>query len=202
MPWRTKLGTGRHRASRTSRGVVVVGLIVVAAPVVVGVSAAELAGRPARDDSVSAAVPSPPEDASSEPPRAALGGPSPESRWLEVLRNIDQRRELAWRRGRADLLSSVYTPGAVELDADTRMLDGYRDRGLHVSGVTMRFLSVRAQRTAPRSASLLVVDRLAPAVAIDRAGRRHPLPRAAPTRQRIELRRVGAQWRIAAITPA
>ncbi len=66
----------------------------------------------------------------------------------------------------------------------------------------MTFLSVRAQRVAAGSASLLVVDQLGPAVAIDRTGGRHRLPRDVPTRHRIELTLVDGHWRISAIAPA
>jgi hypothetical protein len=133
----------------------------------------------------------------------SAGNPTTASRrWLVVLQAIDKRRATAWRLGNVNLLKTVYVPGSVELRVDRQMLAAYVRRGLRVSGADMRFMSVGVEIQRPRSVSLLVVDRLGPAAALDRAGHREPLPRDLPTRHRIELESVGHQWRIARITRA
>jgi hypothetical protein len=129
-------------------------------------------------------------------------GAAVDRRWLVVLQAIDRRRATAWRLGNPALLRAVYVPGSVELRADQQMLAAYVRRGLRVSGADMRFMSVGVEIQRPRSVSLLVVDRLGPAAALDRAGHREPLPHDLPTRHRIQLESVGHQWRIARITRA
>lgn len=130
----------------------------------------------------------------------AVGSAAATGRWLAVLDAIDDRRADAWRRGEPALLRRVYVAGAAELSEDRSMLAGYRRRGLTVSHVQMRFLSVRVTDRRPEGVALVVIDRLGPAVARDAAGRRHELPRDLPTRHEIELHRVGREWRIASIT--
>ncbi len=103
--------------------------------------------------------------------------------------------------GKPQLLSSVYRAGSPELALDRGMLRAYLNRGLRVVGVSMRFSVVAVQRELPDRASLLVVDRLAPAVARDASGHSRPLPHDLPTRHRIQLVTTPGGWRIASITP-
>lgn len=125
-----------------------------------------------------------------------------ERRWLAVLHTIDTRRAEAWRLGDPALLGRVYLAGASELGEDRRMLRGYLRRGLTVKHVEMTFASVTVRASSPEGVSLVVVDRLGPAVARDAAGHRAVLPHDQPTRHAIELRRGDGQWRIARIALA
>lgn len=82
------------------------------------------------------------------------------------------------------------------------MMRTYLHRGLRVSGVRTRFTAVVLQRQLPDRATLIVVDTLGPAVAVDAQGRAQPLPHDLPTRHRIQLRMTDGGWRIAAIAVA
>ncbi len=128
--------------------------------------------------------------------------PAVDSRWRAVLDIIDRRRAIAWRLGRPDLLRRVYTAGSPVLNEDQEMLAGYVQRGLRVMGARLRFISVSLARRQPRWVRLIVVDQLGEAVTLDRAGHRERLPHDLPTRHRIELRKVGNDWRIARVVRA
>jgi hypothetical protein len=199
MVRRSRSTTSRHRKQRGSVGLgarLVTTVAGVLGVVLLLGLALHLTGKPEEGGT----LPRPLPPAASTVPDLITGETAPVNRqWSAVLDVIDNRRATAWRLGRPRLLRSVYAPGSAELRADRELLSAYARRGLRVSGVTMRFLSVRVQSAAHRSASLLVVDQLEPAVAIDRSGRRHPLPRDVPTRHRIELRMVGQNWRIASV---
>lgn len=131
---------------------------------------------------------------------ADAGLTSRDARWLQVLDEISARRDTAWCRGDPRLLRDVYAPGSPELAVDRAMLRAYRERGLRVTGVRMRFFVVEVELQRPGSAVLLVVDSLGRSVAHSRTGGARVLPEDLPTRHRIELREVGDQWRIARIT--
>lgn len=128
--------------------------------------------------------------------------PAVDSRWRAVLDIINRRRAIAWRLGRPDLLRRVYTAGSPALNEDREMLAGYVQRGLRVMGARLRFVSVSLERRQPRWARLIVVDRLGAAITADRAGHRERLPHDLPTRHRIDLRKVGNDWRISRVVRA
>jgi hypothetical protein len=144
-------------------------------------AAASKAGRAARD-------------AQSAPEQ-----PAPD-RWLAVLTTLDHRRSLAWRRGDPGMLRAVYVPGSPPLRADQAMLRSYVRRGLCVADARMTFGAPVLVSEHKDAATLVVVDRLRPAAAVDSTGNRTPLPRDRPSRHRIALRSVQGHWRIAAIT--
>jgi hypothetical protein len=179
-----------------------VSLIAVLAPMAVyrvggGDEATSTAGR---GSSASGAV-KPTAGAPSAAASPVAGSTTLDRRWLQVLDEISERRANAWRQGDAGLLRGVFVPGSAELAADTQMLHGYLRRGLLVSGVHVRFLAVEVQSQQPGSVTLLVVDRLGPAVAHDSAGDVQRLPHDLPSRHQIELRQVDTQWRIARVIP-
>jgi len=134
-------------------------------------------------------------------PAARLqGSTSLDPRWSRVLDHICAQRARAWRLGEPRQLKAVYVAGSPELVHDQAMLRAYLRRGLRVSDVRMQFTVVVVERQAPDRASLLVVDRLAPAVAHDTSGHARPLPRDLPTRHLIRLAMTERGWRIAGIT--
>ena len=183
----------RHLLVLSLAAVVVAGLAVAFAPWLLGDG-----GRGGPPALPTAAGP-PPYRQQIPPEPSARTTPDRESRWLRILTAIDLRREAAWRRGEPELLRSVYVSPSPELREDRRLMAGYLRRGLRVSGVGLRFLRVEAQRVSPDSASLLVVDRLGAAFAVDDRGAAQPLPRDLPTRHRVELEKVGRQWRISRV---
>lgn len=116
-----------------------------------------------------------------------------------MLTAIDRRRQRAWSSGDPTMLATVYTPGSAVLAADRRMLHAYAARGLLLSAVHMRYLSVAVRERAPGMVRLLVVDELAPLSVSAPGATALPLPRDLPTRQLITLRWSGREWRIAAV---
>lgn len=187
-----------HRAASRSARTWVVALMIAGAGLAASGAVLHLVGgRDGGDGHQLTATPSTTAPVAS---RAAAGGTAATRHWLAVLEAIDRRRADAWRLGDASLLKRVYQSGSPELIEDQTMLAGYRHRGLTVSRVDMRFLSVQVRERRPEDVSLIVVDRLGPAVAHDAAGPRQELPRDLPTRHEIELHRVGGEWRIARIT--
>jgi len=128
--------------------------------------------------------------------------PAVDQRWRAVLDIIDRRRAIAWRLGRPDLLRRAYVGGSAVLGKDQGMLRAYVERGLHVAGARLHFLSVRVEDRAAGWVRLRVVDQLGAAVALDRTGHGEPLPHDLPTRHRIDLRKVGNDWRISAVVRA
>ncbi|MGH3494094.1 MAG: hypothetical protein ACRDQ1_12810, partial [Sciscionella sp.] len=120
------------------------------------------------------------------------------SRWVRVLRDLDERRALAWRQGRPELLRDVYPAGSAVLRRDRRMLAAYVARGLRVWGVRLTFLAVTEMARRRRSVDLLVVDVLGPAEAVG-GGHRFALPHDNPTRQLVTLVHAPRGWRIATV---
>lgn len=218
---------GGHRAPRGARSripVLVAGLVLVSGlvltsavlrlPALTGreavASAVPVHQTPSRDSTVLGGTPSiPTRDATGTPTGDATvtktsgatgpGHPPTRSPWAIVLRDLGDRRATAWRLGRPELLDRVYLPGSAALVRDRSTLEGYLHRGLRVVGARLVVESVRVLGRSDTSARLLVVDRLGPTVAVDATGQHQPLPNDQPTRHRIELRRVGDQWRIAGI---
>ena len=189
----TRVGTAatpRH-ASRTVRPrlvrrwvwTVLVLLVVVAAaavglhPVASGPGSTPVADRPVES-----------------PEPAADGG-----RWSDVLAQIDQRRDLAWRQGYPGRLVQVFVPGAAALRADQAALRGYLRRGYDVGPTQVEYWHVQVVDRRPGQVRLAVVDRLRSVQVTDPTGHRRQLPDDRPTRHLIALRHTDTGWRIASI---
>jgi hypothetical protein len=117
---------------------------------------------------------------------------------IELLRSWDQRRADAWSRGDPRLLRPLYTPGSAAGRRDRAMLRTWAGRGLAVRDLRTQLLAVRELGHTTTTWTLLVTDRVAGAVAVG-PGVRWPLPRDQPTTRVIRLRRVGGDWRVAAV---
>lgn len=119
--------------------------------------------------------------------------------WKRLLTRLDRWRTAAWREGDADLLTHVYMASSDVLNADRRMLDRYRDRGLTVRGVRLIFGQVAVVERTRQRVVLDVIDQLDSMRAAEKAGSTFPLPRDQPSRHRIALRRGSTGWLIAAV---
>lgn len=128
-------------------------------------------------------------------PGAPAPGASRAVAALGVLRVWDQARAAAWARGDPRALAALYVPGARAGVADVAMLRRWHARGLRVRGMSMQVLAAEVRVRAPDRLVLVVTDRLAGAVAVPGG---LPLPRDQPTTRRLDLRRVGGRWLLAA----
>ena len=118
---------------------------------------------------------------------------------LTVLRDWDRDRAAAWRAGDTGALRSLYTEGSEAGARDVAMLRRWCDRGLRVRGMTMQVLDVRLRSRAPRRFVLVVTDRLAGPVAVDRSGRTWPLPRDGASTRRLDFLRTAGRWRLRSV---
>jgi hypothetical protein len=125
-------------------------------------------------------------------------GHSTTTRALGLLRAWDRRRSRAWARGDATALAGLYLPGSRAGVHDVRSLRRWRDRGMRVVGMHQQVLAIRVERSSARRLVLVVTDRVVDAVGAGR-GMQVALPRAGWSTHRIWLRRVGDQWRVAAV---
>jgi hypothetical protein len=115
-----------------------------------------------------------------------------------VLREWDERRAAAYAAGAVAALRSLYQPGSVVARADVRLLKGYLDRGLVVTGMRMQVLSLEVQRATGSLLRVRVTDRLVGAEARGSTGVL-PLPRDSPTTRVVTLRRVEGEWRVVSV---
>lgn len=157
-------------------------LSVVMLAVLAGAAVVPFAGR---DDPAPVAPPTPVSTA--DPDRRAA---------LVALREWDQQRSAAWRRGRPTALASLYAAGSVSGAADRVLLASYADRGLRVAGIRMQRAAVRVLASDEARMVLEVVDRLVGAVAVGRDGTRIGLPRDNWSQRRIVLRAGPRGWRV------
>ncbi|GAA3810889.1 hypothetical protein [Nocardioides panacisoli] len=118
---------------------------------------------------------------------------------LTVLRDWDRDRAAAWRTGDTAALRALYTVGSEAGARDVAMLRRWCARGLRVRGMSMQVLDVRLRSRAPRRFVLVVTDRLADPVAVDRSGRTWPLPHDRASTRRLEFRRTAGRWRLGAV---
>lgn len=128
-------------------------------------------------------------------PGAPAPGASRAVAALGVLRAWDRARAAAWARGDPRALAALYVPGARAGVADVAMQRRWHARGLRVRGMSMQVLAAEVRVRAPDRLVLVVTDRLAGAVAVPGG---LPLPRDQPTTRRLDLRRVGGRWLLAA----
>lgn len=151
--------------------------------------------RPPAPASPAAAPPAPAESAAPATTGAPAPGASRAVAALGVLRAWDRARAAAWARGDPRALAALYVPGARAGVADVAMLRRWHARGLRVRGMSMQVLAAEVRVRAPDRLVLVVTDRLAGAVAVPGG---LPLPRDQPTTRRLDLRRVGGRWLLAA----
>lgn len=115
----------------------------------------------------------------------------------EVLRRWDAARARAWTAADDDALARLYTPASVAGRRDVAMLRSWTARGLRVTKLTTQVLRLQVLVERDRRIVLVVTDRVAVAEAGDVR-----LPDDRESTRRVELRRVGAAWRVAAVSPA
>jgi hypothetical protein len=125
--------------------------------------------------------------------------PTVRSRWLPVVRALEQRRAGAYARGDADLLSQVYVAGSELLRADTGQLREQLGADGRARGLRAAVLGVHLVSAMPQRVELDVVDAWS-AYDVVRDGRvlRHGAGRS-PRRIRMVLRRTAAGWRIGSV---
>lgn len=118
---------------------------------------------------------------------------------LSVLRDWDRARSRAWARGDVAALRRIYQPRSDVGARDVAMLQRWVDRGLRVRRLTMQVLAVELRVRTDRRIVIDVTDRLADAVAVPPGGGPgRVLPRDGLTTRRLELRRTGTGWVMAA----
>ncbi len=132
-------------------------------------------------------------------PRAARTRPV-HARWGRMLRVLDRRRARAFAKGEPRLLGGVYLEGSPARAADTETIEAYADRGLRITGLRMRILSLTGTSRGLGDIRLVVVDRIARAAALDRRHRRVLLPRDRATSHQLIVEHTARGWRIASIT--
>lgn len=111
----------------------------------------------------------------------------------ETVAALDVVRAAAWTTADVTSLERVYARGAGEWDV--ARLRQWRERGVAVQG--MRTLRARCRPLG--AASVEVVERLGPTVALLPDGSRRALPEDAWDRRVIDLEVVDGRWRIAAV---
>ncbi|HEY0951662.1 hypothetical protein, partial [Nocardioides sp.] len=96
-------------------------------------------------------------------------------------------------------LRALYTRHSAAGATDVAMLRAWRARGLRVLGMRMQLLSVEVRGEAADRLVLVVVDRLASAVAVGE-GVRRALPRDTVSVHRVALVRRGGAWCVEEVT--
>ncbi|GGD31562.1 hypothetical protein GCM10007231_33840 [Nocardioides daphniae] len=117
---------------------------------------------------------------------------------VELLHAWDEARSQAWREGDVDALRRLYVDGARVGRTDAAMLRAYVERGLVVEGMTTQLLEVEELRVEADLVVLDVTDRLYAGTVVGPDVRR-ALPRDAPSRRRVTLRRSDGTWRVAKV---
>lgn len=117
---------------------------------------------------------------------------------VELLRAWDEARSRAWREGDVAALRSLYVESARVGRTDAAMLRAYVERGLVVEAMTTQLLEVDEVRVEPDRVVLDVTDRLYAGTVVG-ADVRRALPRDAPSRRRVTLRKSDGVWRVAKV---
>ncbi|HEU5038212.1 MAG TPA: hypothetical protein VFT70_14480 [Nocardioides sp.] len=125
-------------------------------------------------------------------PAVLLGGPAP----ADVLHAWDEHRAAAWADGDVAALRALYTDGSVAGRRDATMLRAWSTRGLRVDGLRTQLLRVDVRTGTPGRLVLGVTDRVVGGVAVPA---RVALPRDAPSRHVVTLRRVAGEWRVSSV---
>ncbi|MCZ4500108.1 MAG: hypothetical protein JWQ74_2663 [Marmoricola sp.] len=119
---------------------------------------------------------------------------------IAVLHAWDGRRSAAWLAGDVRALATLYLPGSAAGTRDVALLSAYTARGLRLTGMRTQVLSVRTVRSSANRIAVEVVDRVVDASVDDGTAVRR-LPTGQPERRRLDLRRVGTTWVVAAVRP-
>lgn len=114
----------------------------------------------------------------------------------DALSALDVVRTAAWTTSDEVLLSRIYGP-EVGRD-DMARLRAWRERGIAVAGAR----TLRASCRHVGAASVEVVERLGPTVAMLADGSRHTLPSAGWNRRVVTMGRADGTWRILRVGPA
>ncbi|WP_344112553.1 protein kinase domain-containing protein [Kribbella alba] len=135
-------------------------------------------------------------------PATPPGSAAETSRWLRALQALDVQRSRTFSTLNVAGLDAIYVPGSAPWKSDKALLTSYRDQQVRIEGLSIQIQSLAVEESSPNTAVLRVVDRLISATAIDKSGRRTPLPSGQPTRRRITLKTTppSTAWRITEIT--
>ena len=114
---------------------------------------------------------------------------------IATLRDWDRRRAAAWTSGDVAGLRSLYVPRSTAGERDAARLSRWLDQGLRVRRLETQVLRVRVLEERRDAVRLAVTDRIARAETT--SGLR--LPGDAPSTWRITMRRVGGEWKVAAV---
>jgi hypothetical protein len=129
---------------------------------------------------------------------SAAASPST-SQWQSVLAGLEQARSRAYQRADPAALADVYQDGSAIEASDTATLQSIVKRGLHVTDLPTRILSLEVTSQSAAQAVLRVQEQLGPFDYLDATGRAvgHLNP-SAPWTDEVTLVRTGDSWRIAA----
>ena len=130
---------------------------------------------------------------------AAVSPTASATQWSGVVDRLGEQRSRAWRRGDPALLDRVFVPGTAPWRDERRLMRAYTGRGLWVLGLSLVVDDVYVTASGARWVRLCMVDRVHPAVAVGRDGRRHRLPHDSATRHVVTLERSAFGWRISAV---
>lgn len=115
-----------------------------------------------------------------------------------MLGGLDSVRAAAFAAGDDVRLARVYASDDVA-GPDTRLVRGYRRRGLTVDGAVLHRDRCDVASKDARRIELDVTDRLGAAEVVWPDGRRRELPRDLPTRHVVQLTRTPHGWRISGV---
>jgi len=119
------------------------------------------------------------------PPSPPVGAPSatapaltppvpapvlPSASWRDALEVLDQRRSAAFAAGDGAMLAQVYAAGSAPLERDSAALAELADRGLRATGLSQQLDEVTLVSVDTDTATVRVVDQLAPYQLVDAAG--------------------------------
>lgn len=105
------------------------------------------------------------------PTPAALMDPGADrAEWMDVLAELDARRNAAFAAGDAAQLDAVYAPGSPPLSADVARLVELRTAGLTPRGLAIEVVAVNVVEVTPGRVELAVRDRLAAYDLVDASG--------------------------------
>lgn len=90
--------------------------------------------------------------------------------WKDVLTTLDERRSAAFATGAGALLGEVYAAGSAPLARDVAVLTELTGRHLRADGLRLHVDEVTVVSAGTTSATLLVVDHLAPYRLVDLTG--------------------------------
>ena len=118
---------------------------------------------------------------------------------IEVLHDWDARRARAWAQADPDALRALYVRGSGAGEADVRLLQAYRARGLVVRRLVTQVFAVQVVPSNDSSVRLRVFDRVAGGEVLEH-GDVGPLRSSRPATRTITFRRDSGTWRVSVIS--